>query len=232
MNRKQFMEQLERLLSDISEAERQEALEYYEGYFDDAGPENEGEVIRELGNPGKVAAIIKADLQENSEDYGEYTENGYQDTRVKENGEMPDHYTEVTVYGNGQGEAHRDTGNTENFEDRRKRRAQRGYHAEKKQNKAGIILALIVLVFAAPLIKGLFGGVLGILVTLALLPFLLTIFCRSGIDHPCDRCSCVHCCWDCHDGVSSAGRDPDDWYRMPDDGIWTFVTVTDGVVYR
>lgn len=34
MNRKQFMEQLERLLSDISEAERQEALEYYEGYFD------------------------------------------------------------------------------------------------------------------------------------------------------------------------------------------------------
>lgn len=33
MNRKQFMEQLERLLSDISEAERQEALEYYEGYL-------------------------------------------------------------------------------------------------------------------------------------------------------------------------------------------------------
>ena len=30
MNRKQFMEQLERLLSDISEAERQEALEYYD----------------------------------------------------------------------------------------------------------------------------------------------------------------------------------------------------------
>ena len=74
MNRKQFMEQLERLLSDISEAERQEALEYYEGYFDDAGPENEGEVIRELGNPGKVAAIIKADLQENSEDYGIHRE--------------------------------------------------------------------------------------------------------------------------------------------------------------
>lgn len=143
MNRKQFMEQLERLLSDISEAERQEALEYYEGYFDDAGPENEGEVIRELGNPGKVAAIIKADLQENSDDYGEYTENGYQDTRVKENGEMPDQYTEITVRGDGQEEEPHDTGSAEN---RRKSRAQRGYHAEKKQNKAGIILALIVLV--------------------------------------------------------------------------------------
>lgn len=177
MNRKQFMEQLERLLSDISEAERQEALEYYEGYFDDAGPENEGEVIRELGNPGKVAAIIKADLQENSEDYGEYTENGYQDTRVKENGEMPDQYTEITVRGDGQEEEPHDTGSAKN---RRKSRAQRGYHAEKKQNKAGIILALIVLVFAAPLIKGLFGGALGILVTLALLPFLLTFFAGAG----------------------------------------------------
>ena len=210
MNRKQFMEQLERLLSDISEAERQEALEYYEGYFDDAGPENEGEVIRELGNPGKVAAIIKADLQENSEDYGEYTENGYQDTRVKENGEMPDQYTEITVRGDGQEEEPHDTGSAEN---RRKSRAQRGYHAEKKQNKAGIILALIVLVFAAPLIKGLFGG-------------------GSGIDHSGDRCSCVYCCWNCHGGISSVGRDPDYRYRISDDGTWTFVTGTDGVVHR
>lgn len=180
MNRKQFMEQLERLLSDISEAERQEALEYYEGYFDDAGPENEGEVIRELGNPGKVAAIIKADLQENSEDYGEYTETGYQDTRVKENGEMPDQYTEITVRGNGQEEDPHDTESTGSAENRRQRRAERGYHAEKKQNKPGIILALIVLVFAAPLIKGLFGGAMGILVTLALLPFLLTFFAGAG----------------------------------------------------
>ena len=48
MNRAQFMEQLKKLLSDISEAERLEALEYYENYFDDAGPENEEAVIREL----------------------------------------------------------------------------------------------------------------------------------------------------------------------------------------
>ena len=58
MNRAQFMEQLARLLSDISDAEREEALDYYESYFDDAGAEKESEVIRELGSPGKVAAII------------------------------------------------------------------------------------------------------------------------------------------------------------------------------
>ena len=62
MNRVQFMEQLKKLLSDISEEERQEALEYYESYFDDAGEDQEAEVIRELGSPGKVAAIIKEQL--------------------------------------------------------------------------------------------------------------------------------------------------------------------------
>ena len=185
MNRKQFMEQLERLLSDISEAERQEALEYYEGYFDDAGPENEGEVIRELGNPGKVAAIIKADLQENGSDYGEYTENGYQDTRVSEEGDMPDKYTEITVCGecseNGNSGNNSSENNSSGYNrGRRERRAERGYHAERKQNKPGLILALIVLVFAAPLIKGVFGGVVGVIVTLALLPFLLTFFVGAG----------------------------------------------------
>ena len=79
MNRAQFMEQLKKLLSDISEEERQEALDYYESYFDDAGEDQEANVIRELGSPGKVAAIIKADLKGSSQDYGEYTEKGFED---------------------------------------------------------------------------------------------------------------------------------------------------------
>ncbi len=62
MNRTEFMRQLERLLQSISEAERQEALQYYNDYFDDAGEENEKEVIDALGNPAKVAENIKRDL--------------------------------------------------------------------------------------------------------------------------------------------------------------------------
>ena len=76
MNRAQFMEQLKKLLSDISEEERQEALDYYESYFDDAGEDQEAEVIRELGSPGKVVAIIKEDLKNSSQNYGEFTESG------------------------------------------------------------------------------------------------------------------------------------------------------------
>ena len=40
MNRVDFMNQLERLLQSIAPAERDEALQYYNDYFDDAGKEN------------------------------------------------------------------------------------------------------------------------------------------------------------------------------------------------
>lgn len=62
MNRVDFMDQLECLLGSISPAERDEALQYYNDYFDDAGKENEQEVIEALGNPARVAENIKRDL--------------------------------------------------------------------------------------------------------------------------------------------------------------------------
>lgn len=65
MNRKIFMERLRELLRDIPSDEREEALAYYESYFDEAGAEREYEVIRELESPEKVAATIKEDLFEN-----------------------------------------------------------------------------------------------------------------------------------------------------------------------
>lgn len=79
MSRKEFMEQLEKLLMDIPQEERVEALTYYHGYFEDAGEENEESIIRELESPEAVAAIIKADIS--CEDTKEYTETGYTDTR-------------------------------------------------------------------------------------------------------------------------------------------------------
>lgn len=70
MNRTDFMTQLERLLQSISPAEREEALQYYNDYFDDAGAENEQEVIEALGNPARVAENIKRDILENTGENG------------------------------------------------------------------------------------------------------------------------------------------------------------------
>jgi uncharacterized membrane protein len=55
------MAELERQLARIADHERAEAIAYYNEYFDEAGPENEARVIKELGSPVRVAAQIKAD---------------------------------------------------------------------------------------------------------------------------------------------------------------------------
>lgn len=264
MDRAQFMQQLERLLSDISEAERQEALDYYESYFDDAGEDQEAEVIQELGSPGKVAAIIKADLKESNDRYAEYTELGYEDSRTREPGQMPDKYTAVarTNSGKQQEDSGREGGQNQTYEgtgfgagsgterrfgrdrargrfeeafsrageqmdqafnrageqfdqafnqageqfdqarsraeeqfhrarnraeerrereqnrareryDRTRSRAEQGGHPEKGKNNTGFILLLILLVFASPFITGAAGGILGVVITILLLPFLV-----------------------------------------------------------
>ena len=77
MSRMEFMNQLKNLLWDIPEGEREEALNYYEDYFDDAGVENEAQVISALGSPEKVAEIIKEGLKEDAKAQGEFSENGY-----------------------------------------------------------------------------------------------------------------------------------------------------------
>lgn len=62
MNRFEYMRRLEDLLSDISPSEKEEALTYYNDYFNDAGQENEQKVIEELGSPEQVAAGVKEGL--------------------------------------------------------------------------------------------------------------------------------------------------------------------------
>lgn len=66
MNRLEFMRELASLLSGMPEKEREEALVYYSDYFDDAGVENEQNVIQSLGSPQKVAESIRRDMGEDA----------------------------------------------------------------------------------------------------------------------------------------------------------------------
>ena len=61
MNRREFMNSLREELSKLPPEERDAAVEYYEEYFDEAGWENEQEVIDQLGSPKKVAGQIKSE---------------------------------------------------------------------------------------------------------------------------------------------------------------------------
>ena len=192
MDRAQFMQELEKLLADISETERQDALDFYNSYFDDAGAENEASVLRELGSPEKVAAIIKADLKGSAGgyEYGEYTEHGYEDARTKERGQMPERYEE-------------ESGTGKRF--------------FRKGNQAVLILAVILLVFISPFVKGAVGGILTFAVGILLLPFWLD----RWIGHRCcgftgwRNRSC--CGWSRAFGCNDRNRDPDHRNWMSDD---------------
>ena len=49
MTREEFLKRLEELLADVTAEERAEAIRFYEEYLDDAGPEQEAQVLAELG---------------------------------------------------------------------------------------------------------------------------------------------------------------------------------------
>lgn len=76
MNRAEFMSRLTALLQDVPPAEREEAITYYNEYFDDAGEGNEAGVIAALGSPEELAKAIKAGLFDGGNG-GEFTESGF-----------------------------------------------------------------------------------------------------------------------------------------------------------
>lgn len=83
MRREEFMTQLASLLQDVSAEERIEAMQYYNNYFDDAGEDEEENIVAQLGSPAKVAAEVKAGLHGQDSDTAEYRETGYTDTRFE-----------------------------------------------------------------------------------------------------------------------------------------------------
>ena len=153
MSRTEFMNQLKNLLWDIPEGEREEALNYYEDYFDDAGVENEAQVITSLGSPEKVAAIIKEGLKEEAKEQGEYSETSY-------TGYGQGQKDEVIAYGNDK--------KKKSFSDR-----------VKGLGTGGMILVLILAIFALPILGpvgiGILSAIFGILVAAAVVLFILVI---------------------------------------------------------
>lgn len=160
MSRNEFMIKLEVLLSDISSDEREEALQYYRDYFEDAGVENEAEVIRELGSPEKVAATIKADLKsDGSAEAGEFTEQGYRDERFDDK-ETPAQRGSDTEDTTGNSGAYSYTGD-QTF---------RQTANEGPRTSTGLKIALIILIvlFGAPIVIPLAIGLLCLVFGLAI----------------------------------------------------------------
>lgn len=150
MNKEEFLSQLEAHLSEMPENEKQEALQYYRDYFEDAGKEKENEILTSLGSPAEVAENIR---EENRN--GEWTERGYR----------ADHPSADTCLVQTDAAARYTAGDRQNAGNQQNT----GPAPAPKEDKAGIILAvvLIVLLFPIwfPLLITLFSAIVGLVGT-------------------------------------------------------------------
>lgn len=165
MTKYEFMYELEKLLQDISDDERETALRYYEDYFADAGRENEQDIIKQLESPKKVAETIKKDFSlQNGREEGYFTENGFME-KMEESSDLPVEHIEI--------EDREDTFQFENnFEDQKENRK-----CDSNTKSGGnIILWILLTIFllipvGLPLAASLFAfliGAAGILFGLAI----------------------------------------------------------------
>ena len=150
MNKTIFMDRLKELLSDITEAEREEAISYYEEYFNDAGEENEDSVIASLGSPESVAATIKRGLA-GTDESGEYSENGYSNN----------------LYGNRDEIANRTMSD-----------AERGFGKKQQMTGSMIVLLIVIAIFALPVLGPFILAILGVVIGLmsAVIAVLAAVF--------------------------------------------------------
>lgn len=177
MNKVEFMRQLESLLQNISEQERQEALHYYEDYFDDAGPENEQAVLEALGNPARVAENIRRDLYgagygdgyvvrkpvtgRELTEYGAAVEEEQKQENIRQNATA-----QQSVYAGASASAGTWQGGAQagTVWDNTGREGQGDSHKAKKEPMPTWLIVLIVIlcIFCFPVAGGLVGGAFGL----------------------------------------------------------------------
>lgn len=178
MTKYEFLGDLSRLLSDLPEEEKRQAMKYYEDYFSDAGESQEQEVIRELGSPEKVAEQIKADTSQEIE-YGEGSSASVQDFIQPYH--SPAHDTQG--HQRDQTQEHWQNGETRQTEytqdNRTNGQAQQASSQAASSSNSNTALIIIIAIVTSPIwltaltgilgaIVGIFSAALGILAALVL----------------------------------------------------------------
>lgn len=172
MSKEEFMKELEYLLQDIPEEEKEDALEYYRDYLEEAGDQEE-QVLKEFGSPERIAAIIRADIAGHLEEGGEFTDHGYEDARFRDPNyqitrryDLPETFqgSVQDAFDNGSSGSSGSSQSGEHGETRKNSSVQSDKKAFWKDLSWGkMVLAGMVILIASPILLGIGGGLFGIL---------------------------------------------------------------------
>lgn len=148
MRKEEYLQNLEKFLWNIPAEDREEAIQFYRDYLEDAGEEWE-EVLAALGSPEELAQSIYSDL---------YGENPQGDFRRKTD-TLPGTYR-VPAFGNG-----KFSGNEKEPTDSQEASSKETTRAGKLSLGQWIILAIICLC-ALPILVPLGGGLLAVIIAI------------------------------------------------------------------
>lgn len=145
MNRSEYIKALNEYLVDLPDDERAGAISYHEELFDDAGAENEAQVIESLGSPRDVADAILKD----SGMLAVQNINASQNNTHSDNNSNTNHY------------------NNHNFSNQNNCSYNQQYNSDKNTSGAkvaSILLMIIVIVFTSSIWISLFGVLFGLFI--------------------------------------------------------------------
>ena len=140
MNRSEYIKSLNEFLSNLPDDERAGAISYHEELFDDAGEENEANVIESLGSPREVA-----------------------DTILKESGML-------AVSDENFSKTDSSFSNNQNYDNNQSFKNQNNcvynnQSSEKSSSKAGtVLLMVLIIIFTSGLWMSIFGVLFGLFI--------------------------------------------------------------------
>lgn len=184
MNKQEFLKELELLLADIPEEEKNEALDFYNSYFEDAGPENESNVLEELGSAKQVAASIKRELI-NTQVYtsDEMFSNQNADTEEKSananNYRDPYSCSRKPDYSSYQSNNSSSYNQTNKSYDNSLKSRLEGWDFYRNNKGLCIVLLILLLVFTSPIWGGALAALFGLSLGLLGIIFGLIAACAS-----------------------------------------------------
>ncbi len=157
MNKQDYLNRLEKLLADIPAEDRTDALTFYENYFEDAGVENEDAVIKELGTPERIAASIKRDLTElTNENRG--TASAEQASRY----DKPNYSSYQTDYNANNTQTYSNNSESTNSFFGRIKKQLNDWTFYRENKTLCIVLFIVALVLTSPAWGSVLGGIVGL----------------------------------------------------------------------
>lgn len=175
MDKKQFLKELKEKLMCLPYDEREKALAYYEEYFDDAGEENEADVLNELGSVENIAREI---IENSTSTIDSISRNKYYNNSNK----YKNNYNGSQNYNNSREREYKSKNyNSENRYNSTKNNYSSYYNNdndrnnykynysttpncnEKNKSIGWIVAIIIICVLASPLLIGIIGLIIGII---------------------------------------------------------------------